>query len=125
MMFDGESPIRNSIWVTSGEKPTYMNIGTTIGAISAHWAEPEVMKRFTSATRITKAPKSSSGGRSAFCSSSEPLMAVQEPRLEAVNQARNCDTAKNSTIIGSRVFRPRAMNSGTSLAFVMDLMPRP
>ena len=62
--------------------PTYMSIGTTTGAISAHWAEPEVISRLSAATISTSAANNTSGGRSALVSSSEPLIAVHWPRFD-------------------------------------------
>ena len=114
MMFVGESPIRKSIWETSGDTPTYIIIGTMTGAISAHWAEPEVMKRLSSATMATSAANMTSGGNDQCWSSSEPLMAVHTPKFDHSNQARNCATAKKRTSMGTRVSMPLAINSGTS-----------
>ena len=105
--------------MTSGEVPTYIIMGTTTGATSAHCADPDVMNRLSTATMHTKNKKSRGLGRSIACSRFEPWMAVHEPRFDHSNQARNCEAAKNSTSVGMRVFSPRAMKSGTSVASLM------
>ena len=116
MIFVGESPIRKSIWETSGEMPTYIIIGTITGAISAHCAEPEVMNRLRTATMATSAANIKMGGSDQACSSSEPLMAVHTPRLDHWNHAKNWATAKKSTSMGTKVLMPLAIKSGTSEA---------
>ena len=50
-----ESPIRYATWVKAGERPRFTIIGTKIGAIIAHFAEAEPIKRFKKAEIITNA----------------------------------------------------------------------
>ena len=40
------SPIRYATWVSSGEIPNVINMGTNTGAKIAYFAEAEVMNRF-------------------------------------------------------------------------------
>ncbi len=47
----------------------------------AHGAEPELIKRLISVTMCTKAAKGNTVCSSPRCGSSEPLMAIREPRL--------------------------------------------
>ena len=55
MMLVLESPIRYATWVKAGERPRLTIIGTKIGAIIAHFAEAEPIKRFKNAEIITNA----------------------------------------------------------------------
>lgn len=50
--------MRKSICVISGETPTYIIMGITTGAMSAHCADPEVSSRLITATMSTKPAKS-------------------------------------------------------------------
>ena len=49
-----ESPIRYATCVKAGERPRFTIMGTKIGAIIAHFAEAEPMKRLRKAEIITK-----------------------------------------------------------------------
>ena len=54
MMLVDESAILYAIWLSSGESPIFMNIGTKIGAMIAHLAEADPINRLMKADRMIK-----------------------------------------------------------------------
>ena len=54
MIFVVETPILKAACVSSGESPRFINIGTKIGAIIAHFAESTAINKFIKAIKKIK-----------------------------------------------------------------------
>ena len=102
-----------------------MSMGTITGASSVHWAEPEVMSRFITATITTMPANVNTGLRPSEPMKSAPCTASTGPIPDHWKYAVNCAAAKNSTSTGVTPARPLAMASGTSRAVVMVPAARP
>ncbi|SUC46483.1 Uncharacterised protein [Providencia stuartii] len=95
LTFIAESLTRKAAWVSSGEMPTAINIGTSTGAMIAHLDVAEVIIIFNIAvSRMT--PKTvNPEGISRVRSNSAPDNANNVPRFECWNEYKNC-AAKES-----------------------------
>ena len=74
-----------------------MNIGTKTGAISAHLADAEPMKRLMTAVSRMKLPNSGSADRPSDLSDSAPLTAMIRPSCVQLKNATNCAAKNTST----------------------------
>src|SRR5699024_101248 len=68
------SAMRYMACVVSGLTPRIINIGTNIGAMSVHWAEPLVMSRFSDVDSRTNPMNSTDVGTLSDSSHSAPRM---------------------------------------------------
>ena len=76
-----ESPIRYATCVKAGERPRFTIIGTKIGAIIAHFAEAEPIKRFKKAEIITNAMMSGRPVNPMLFKKLAPLTEIIVPRF--------------------------------------------
>ena len=77
-----ESPIRYAAWLTSGEIPNCINIGTKIGAIIAHFAESAAITISIRADNKIKITKIGTTPISSFSNKLAPLTAITVPKFE-------------------------------------------
>ena len=77
-----ESPILYAAWVSSGERPRRMNMGTKIGAMMAHLAESTAMKILIPAVSRIKQTIKGSPVSPTDWRKSAPLTEIMVPRLE-------------------------------------------
>ena len=74
-----------------------MNIGTNTGAISAHLAEAEPMKRLMNAVSRMKSTNSGKADRPSALRDSAPLTAMIRPSCVQLKNATNCAAKNTST----------------------------
>ena len=89
-----ESLTRNAACVSSGAMPTAMSIGTKIGARMAHFADAEVMMRFSIPTKRMMPKIVTCGGSASDFRNSAPAMAISAPMPDAPNTYMNCAAKK-------------------------------
>ena len=84
--------------VISGEMPSSMNIGTTMGASADHLAEAEPMNRSKTQETSTTLISSSGVGRATCCSAAAAFTARIGPSPDQLNMATKCAAKKASTM---------------------------
>ncbi|MNC40341.1 hypothetical protein D3C75_890390 [compost metagenome] len=93
-----ESPTRNAAWVSSGDIPTAISIGTMIGESSAHFADAEPISRLTAAVRTIIPMMVASPGSAIAFRPSAPASATSVPMLESLKALINIAQKKAITI---------------------------
>ena len=88
-MFETESPTLYEAWVKSGEIPNCINMGTKIGAINAHFAEADPMKRFTNAVKSTIPTIVISGASANAFNPDAPFKANKAPKFDLAKASIN------------------------------------
>ncbi len=82
MMLVLESPMRYATWVSSGERPSRINMGTKIGAMIAHFALSTAIKMLMKAVRMMKQITSGSPTKPMSLRKFAPDTEMMVPRLE-------------------------------------------
>ena len=89
-----ESLTRYAACVNSGAMPTDMSIGTKIGAKMDHFAEADVISRFSKATNTMMPKIVICGGSAKDFKNSAPAIAMSAPKFEAPKAYINCAAKK-------------------------------
>ncbi len=92
-----ESPMRYASCVTSGVKPTCINIGINIGAISAHLAVSTGMTKSMAAATITKSSSNGKPVNPISVRRRAPFTEITIPKLEYANIEVNWAAQKIKT----------------------------
>src|SRR5690625_824784 len=98
MMLVNESPTRYAACVSSGENPSNINIGTNIGASTAHLADTLPTNRLTNPVTITNPMTSGRPVKPIACNPLAPLIATMLPRFDQLKSAMKCAAANASTM---------------------------